>query len=173
MTAYALLLRAVNVGGRSLPMALLREKLEEVGYAGVATYVQSGNAVVRTTDSPATLRRDVELALSAVAGFAVQVVVRSHTQLVRARDGWPFPASAPTAERYVTFCDRAPDKAKLLTIPDCTPEQFRVLRDDVHLWLPNGMGRSRLASLVASRLKDGVATNRNWNTLMKLCAMTS
>lgn len=173
MTAYALLLRAVNVGGRSLSMARLRETLEELGYDGVATYVQSGNAVVRTRGSATTVRTDVERALRDLAGFPVDVVVRSQAQLVKVRDGWPFAESAPPSARYVTYCDGAPDAAKLATLPDCAPEQLRVVGADVYLWLPNGMGRSRLASLLTSRLKDRVATNRNWNTLIKLVEMTA
>ena len=44
--AYALLLRAVNVGGHGiLPMATLREVLTGLGYENVSTYLQSGNAV--------------------------------------------------------------------------------------------------------------------------------
>ena len=173
MTAYALLLRAVNVGGRSLSMAALRETLPALGYSDVATYVQSGNAVVRTRASAAAVRRDVDAALSAVAGFPVEVVVRSHAQLEAVVAGWPFAASAPTANRYVTFCDRAPDAAKLSTLPDCAPEELRVEGNDIYLWLPTGMGRSRLARLLASRLANRVATNRNWNTVTKLVAMTA
>ena len=39
------LLRAVNVGGRKLPMAELRALCAELGWDDVATYIQSGNIV--------------------------------------------------------------------------------------------------------------------------------
>ena len=39
------LLRAVNVGGRKLPMAELRALCAELGWTDVATYIQSGNVV--------------------------------------------------------------------------------------------------------------------------------
>lgn len=40
------LLRAVNVGGRTLTSARLRAVAEGLGYLGVRTYVNSGNVVV-------------------------------------------------------------------------------------------------------------------------------
>ena len=39
------LLRAVNVGGRKLPMAELRALCAGLGWEDVATYIQSGNVV--------------------------------------------------------------------------------------------------------------------------------
>ena len=39
------LLRAVNVGGRKLPMAELRALCGRLGWEDVATYIQSGNVV--------------------------------------------------------------------------------------------------------------------------------
>ena len=48
------LLRAVNVGGRKLPMAELRALCGELGWTDVATYIQSGNVVF---DSPARTSR--------------------------------------------------------------------------------------------------------------------
>ncbi len=43
------LLRAVNVGGRKLPMAGLRALCAELGWDDVATYIQSGNVVFTTS----------------------------------------------------------------------------------------------------------------------------
>ena len=42
------LLRAVNVGGRKLPMAELRALCGELGWTEVETYIQSGNLVCST-----------------------------------------------------------------------------------------------------------------------------
>ena len=46
MTAAVALLRGVNVGGRrKVPMADLRDVLEQLGHHEVATHLNSGNAV--------------------------------------------------------------------------------------------------------------------------------
>jgi len=46
MTTWIALLRGVNVGGHNtLPMKALRTLLTDLGFANVATYIQSGNCV--------------------------------------------------------------------------------------------------------------------------------
>lgn len=45
-TVYLLLFRGVG-GATQLPVKLLREKLAEAGFTRVATYINSGNAIVR------------------------------------------------------------------------------------------------------------------------------
>ena len=50
---YLALLRGINVGGRNkVPMADLRETVEELGHADVATYIQSGNVLFRAPSCP-------------------------------------------------------------------------------------------------------------------------
>lgn len=44
---YVLLLRGVNVGGRNkVPMPGLKQRLEEVGFQGTETYLNSGNVLL-------------------------------------------------------------------------------------------------------------------------------
>jgi uncharacterized protein (DUF1697 family) len=47
MTVYILLFRGVG-GATQLPVARLREALEQAGFENVATYINSGNAVVKS-----------------------------------------------------------------------------------------------------------------------------
>ena len=54
------LLRAVNVGGRKLPMAELRALCAELGWEDVATYIQSGNVVFTADGKPAALEAALE-----------------------------------------------------------------------------------------------------------------
>lgn len=49
MKSYAVLLRGINVGGKNkIPMALLKQCLEEAGFEQVVTYIQSGNVIIRS-----------------------------------------------------------------------------------------------------------------------------
>ena len=45
MPAHLALLRAVNVGGRPVVMAELRDMFEQLGYVGAKTVLQTGNVV--------------------------------------------------------------------------------------------------------------------------------
>src|SRR5436305_392885 len=61
---YLLLLRGINVGGKNkVPMARLRELLEELGYRDVATYIASGNVVLSSDRAPAEIKSQIEDAL--------------------------------------------------------------------------------------------------------------
>ena len=57
------LLRAVNVGGRKLPMAELRALCGELGWEDVETYIQSGNLVFDAEAGRPTLEAALEEAI--------------------------------------------------------------------------------------------------------------
>jgi len=64
VTRYLVLLRGINVGGKNkVPMALLRQLLEELGYSNVATYIASGNVILSSDRSPGAIKRQIEAAL--------------------------------------------------------------------------------------------------------------
>jgi uncharacterized protein (DUF1697 family) len=174
--SYALLLRGVNVGGRgTLPMATLREVLTELGYDDVRTYLQSGNAVVRATGGAERVRTDVEKALAKGVGRHIGVLVRSHAQLRKVVDEWPFDGGGAPTTKHVIFLAAAADAGPLCEVPadDFVPERFASTGAHVYLSLPDGLGRSKLAPVVHRRLAGSIATTRNWNTVTALVEMTA
>ena len=93
------LLRAVNVGGRSLKMEDLRQILHRLGYVEPRTLLQSGNAVfgfapnspVRTT---AAVEAQIEEELQKRLSLQSDVFVRSAAEWNEAIAGNPFPKQA-------------------------------------------------------------------------------
>ena len=74
------LLRAVNVGGTGkLPMAQRQAMCEAEGYAGVRTYIASGNVVFHTGRDAAQVKAALERRLQQYAGKPVQMLVRTTT----------------------------------------------------------------------------------------------
>jgi uncharacterized protein (DUF1697 family) len=64
MTTYLVLLRGINVGGKNkVPMAELKALLADLGFRDVRTYIQSGNAVLRSDLAADTIARRIEAAL--------------------------------------------------------------------------------------------------------------
>jgi uncharacterized protein (DUF1697 family) len=64
VTTYLVLLRGINVGGKNkVPMAPLRALLEDLGYADVSTYIASGNVILRSKRSAASIKKQIEEAL--------------------------------------------------------------------------------------------------------------
>jgi uncharacterized protein (DUF1697 family) len=64
VTAYLVLLRGINVGGKNrVPMGELRSVLEGLGFSNVSTYIASGNAFLDADLSAAEVAEKIEAAL--------------------------------------------------------------------------------------------------------------
>lgn len=179
-TTYAALLRGINVGGsRKVPMADLRTLMEGLGHGGVRSYLQSGQAVF-TADhgDEESLAAELTDAMEERFGFAVDVIVRDHAYLKAVADNCPFPAAELEGKQlHVTYFSAPVDEDRYAEIDRAAhlPEEFRLGDRALYLYVPNGLGRSKLAEYLARpRLNKGViATSRNWNTVVKLVEMTS
>ncbi|MGW1892906.1 DUF1697 domain-containing protein [Streptomyces sp. NPDC002004] len=178
-TTYAALLRGINVGGaKKLPMAELRRILGELGHDDVATYLQSGNAVFRSGEDDADrLAAGLTAAIEKNFGFTVDVLVRDHAYLAGVVDRCPFPAAELEAKQlHVTYLSEpvGPERFESVDVGAFLPEEFRIGERELYLYVPDGLGRSKLAeALGRPRLYRGlVATTRNWNTVTKLVELT-
>jgi uncharacterized protein (DUF1697 family) len=167
------LLRGVNVGGRGkLPMADLRAIATELGYGDVATYIQSGNLVLSTVDSASKVETDLAAAIAAATSASPAVIVRTRAQLAKVVRDSPFLARGEDpGHLHVVFTD-GPATAGLagIDLPSYAPEEAVAVGKDLHLLLPNGVGRSQLA-VDLGRQKGSVGTMRNWRTVTTLLEM--
>jgi uncharacterized protein (DUF1697 family) len=174
MGRFVALLRAVNVGGRKLPMAELRELAAELGWVGVQTYIQSGNLVFEAEGERGTLERRLEEAIAARFGFEVPTVVRSAAE-------WPAYAATPFPEaaekepnRLMLMLSKlppAPDAAERLQERARDGERVAAAGDAVWIHYPAGAGTSRLSPSLIDRLIGSPATARNYRTVLKLQEM--
>jgi uncharacterized protein (DUF1697 family) len=173
MAVMVALLRGINVGGKTtLSMAKLRDVSEELGYADVATHIQSGNLVLRTSAAASKVERDLAEAIAALGGVQPAVMVRSRTQLRKVVAGNPFlRRGEDPSSCHVAFCAKAA-KAPLgrLHLADYAPEEAVPVGKELYLFLPGGVGRSRLAGDLAKD-KTAVRTIRSWRTVTKLLEM--
>ena len=165
------LLRGVNVGGRALPMAELRELVESLGFGDVRTYIQSGNVLFSASRRP---KPDVlEAAIARRFGLKVDVILRSPAELRRVIERNPFP-DAERSRLHVGFMARKPASVDVAALDEeaFVPEQFALIGTELYLHLPNGMGRTKLPDYVLRRVKVPT-TVRNWNTVTKLAELAT
>ncbi|MEU6097212.1 DUF1697 domain-containing protein [Streptomyces sp. NPDC047079] len=179
-TMYAALLRGINVGGnKKLPMADLRALMEGLGYEGVRTHLQSGQAVFACDHGDEeSLAAELTEAIEQRFGFLVDVIVRDHAYLTSVRDACPFPADRVEGRQlHVTYYSHPVDAERFAEIDPAAylPEEFRLGERVLYLYAPDGLGRSKLAEqLSRPRLTKGlIATTRNWNTVVKLVELTA
>jgi len=173
---FVVLLRAVNVGGRTLSMAALRDACEASGCTDVQTYIQSGNAVLTaSTRSASTVERDVHDAIAAETGMDVAVLARTAGEMQKIVTSNPFARREVELRRlHVIFLARKPETPAGDTIDAAkhAPDRFRIAGREVYLDLPNGLGTSKLVPAVVRAVRVP-ATTRNWNTVTKLADLVS
>jgi uncharacterized protein (DUF1697 family) len=171
---YLALLRAVNVGGNNrLAMADLRELLEGLGYGGVRTHLQSGNAVFTASEgsSAERLAGEIETALVEEVGLTVKVLVRTRPELARAIAANPLlDVAEDHARLLVTFLSRTPDPEVLAALApaEFEPEVFAVGEREIYAWYPEGVRATKLSNAFWERRLGVVASARNWRTVTRL-----
>lgn len=170
---HVLLLRGINLGPkRRVPMADLRALLHDAGYAGVRTYVQSGNIVLDATEDPAAVAATAGRLISERFGFDVPVIARTREELAAVVARNPLGEVAADPKRYqVTFlsADVPPDAVARLRAAAAGEEQIVAHGRELYSWHPDGIGRSKMAMAIADRRLAGTA--RNWTTVTTLLTM--
>ena len=165
---YVALLRAINIGGRTVKMDRLRAIFEEMGLTGVATFIASGNVVFNAPRGSATrLETRIEAALKASLGFHVDTFVRSTAELATISE-----REFPPVSVYVGFLKQAPDAAAVsaLRARSTANDEFDVDDREVYWTCRTSMGLSNISSSMIEKLLGMPMTMRNITTVRKLAA---
>jgi uncharacterized protein (DUF1697 family) len=172
-TVWIVLFRGVG-GKTQLPVGPLREKLSEAGFENVATYINSGNAVVT-----GGLAR--EKATAAIAdlcrrefGFDkdIHLVSRAEWDDLIANNPFPEALAAPKFVHAAWLADE-PEPAKveaLRQVAGASRDRIEIVGRVAYLSTPDGFGTSKLAE----KFDKGIGvpnTARNWNTVLKLAEL--
>ncbi|WP_028064892.1 DUF1697 domain-containing protein [Solirubrobacter soli] len=164
MARLVALLRGINLGAkRRVPMADLRDLMEELGFTDVKTVLQSGNVIF--TGAKKDARKTLQDALEQRFGFEIEVVIRTMDELRKVSEHDPFKAQADDLKRsFVIFTEGK------LSVPedDWSPDELHVHGRELYAWCPDGMQGSRLMKALGKPGLADVATFRNMATVTKL-----
>lgn len=175
MPTYVSLLRAVNVGGRTVPMTVLREVYESLDYTNVRTYIQSGNVVFTTKErSPSAVASGIEGALRRATKLDVRVLLRTGDEMHAIAEHDPFPGK-DSSKLHVTFLASRPSARLLKEIDRAkfAPDEFVLDGREIYGFYPNGYGRTKMNNMFFERVLGLDATTRNWNTVAKLAELAA
>lgn len=169
------LLRAVNVGGRKLPMAELRALCGELGWTDVATYIQSGNVVFTAPGKAEAIEAALEHAIRKQYSYEAPAIVRSAVQWAHYPAGNPFPKAAKDEpNRLMLLLSKRPpaDGAEAaIQARASADEQVRRAGDALWIHFPNGAGASKLTPALIDKAVGSPATARNYRTVATLMEM--
>lgn len=172
---HVALLRGINVSGhRIIKMVDLRSWLTAAGFEEVQTYIQSGNVLFRSSNTPASDANRLKAVLRDHTGWEIPVCVRSLAQLRHLESINPFPEEALVDPRklHVTLLDRVPDTHAIQSIAaaTCLPDRFETVGDTVFLHTPHGYSKTKLTNAFFEKAFSCGATTRNWKTIGALIA---
>jgi uncharacterized protein (DUF1697 family) len=178
LTVQIALLKGINVGGnKKIAMSDLRDVCAALGLEDVRTLLQSGNVVFRSSGRrPAALETLLESAAETRLGVRTDFFVRTDAQWSAIVEGNPFREEARREPGYLlVMCLRSapkPGAEKSLRAAISGRETVRVAGREAYLVYPDGVGRSRLTNAVLERHLGTSGTARNWNTVLKIAALT-
>jgi uncharacterized protein (DUF1697 family) len=172
MTVYIILFRGVG-GATQLPVKPLREALTAAGFKDVATYINSGNAVLASRKSAASVTSDIAKITKKEFGFekAIHVVTRDEWAELIANNPFPDAVAVPKFLHAAALAGK-PEKAKLEALRSFAKagEEIEVVGKVAYIHTPEGFGTSKLAE----KFDKGIGvpnTARNWNTVIALAKM--
>ena len=171
------LLRAVNVGGRSVPMAELRECATAAGLKDVRSLLQTGNLLFEADVGDAELEALLEAAIQARFGLAADVIARTAAEWAEAITANPFPDAArdDPAHLVLVALKAAPGASNVEALRAAVVgrETLQAVGRELYLVYPDGIGTSKLTISVIERKLGVRGTARNWNTALKIAAALS
>lgn len=172
-TVHLILFRGVG-GKTQLPVKALREKLEAAGFENVATYINSGNAIVRSTWGRKKVIGTVADLCREHFGFGKAIFAPTLEEWEELIAGNPFAkeaAQAPTTV-HAAVLEKEPKMADVEKLSELAAdgEGLRVMKSVAYIHTPHGFGRSKLAE----KFDKGIGvtnTARNWNTVVRLAEL--
>ena len=170
-----MLLRAINVGRRQLPMAALRDMAASFGWHDARTHLASGTLVVTVKRTPAAAAKQLEAEIATHFGFHTDVIVRTAASFAPYLNDNPFAEAA----------EKEPNRVMLLLAngtpaADCetrlrermhADESVRTVRDGVWIHYAGSIAASKLTPAWVDKCVRSPATGRNWRTVQALAAL--
>lgn len=175
MQRYFAFLRAINVGGHLVKMAVLRGLFEDLDFANVETFIASGNVIFESDERDAhALERRIEEHLRAALGYDVATFLRTRPELATlvAHPAFPDVDVDDTHTLHVALLAGRPKVAagKALLAFRTDDDHFHVNGREAY-WLRRGrMSDSKFSGATLEKTLGVAATMRNANTLNRLLA---
>ena len=168
------MIRGINVGGKRIKMADLRDLYGSLGFESVKTYIQSGNVIFKSdNDDPDDLAKRIQQKIFQTFNYHVEVVIRTMEELMTVVESYPY-TEKEDEYLHVTFLSAIPgeDRVRSIDMENIngikSTEEFKLLSKEIYLYLPEGYGRTKLNNNFFEKKLGLNATTRNWKTVNKL-----
>lgn len=174
MPRFAALLRAINVGGRTVKMTELCSLFEQAKLTNVRSVIASGNVLFESRAADAgALEKRIESALRRGLGYDVETFVRTPDELEAVVAHDPFDPADPVLESHTvhvifTRSTISPSSAAKIVELGTDYDEFHVFGREV-FWRARGRSSdSTIKPSAFARAFESPGTARNITTVRKL-----
>ena len=171
------LLRGINVSGHNMiKMEALKNMLENMGFTGVETYIQSGNVFVTSEEeNSSAVGFKIKQEIYKVFGYDVPVIVVTKNDLELCFTNNPFlkEKEVDIKKLYVAFISKELPSSAIneLKISQFKPDEAVIDGKRIFIKYTIGAGKTRLDQKYIEKKLNVTATMRNYNTVSKLLEM--
>ena len=168
MAVYIILFRGVG-GATQLPTKPLREALTAAGFKNAATYINSGNAIVKSALARDKVVARIAKLCKAEFGFDKAIYAVTSEEWAELIANNPFPKEVGGRFLHAAVLADKPPTGALEALREHAEgaEAIEVVDKVAYIHTPNGFGTSKFAA----KFDKGIGvpnTARNWNSVLKL-----
>ncbi len=173
MSRAVAFLRAINVGGHTVKMDVLRQIFESLGLTGVETFIASGNVIFdEKPGSTGLLEKEIESRLRESLGYEVATFIRSGAEVAAIAHYQPFtqPQLDSAAALNVAFVAAPLDAQsiqKLLALKTDI-DDFHIHEREIYWLCRKKQSESTFSNTVLEKTLARKSTLRGINTLQKM-----
>ena len=175
MSRYIAFLRAINVGGHTVKMEVLRQLFETLGFSQVESFIARGNMIFEMPDDDTqALEHKIEHKLREALGYPVAAFIRSAAELAAIAAYQPFPQVAidEVQALNIAFLSGPPETAaqqKLMTLKN-EIDDFQVHGREIYWLCRKKQSESTFSNGALEKTIGMRATLRGINTIRKMAA---
>lgn len=176
LTRYVALLRAINVGGHTVKMDVLRKHFTKMGFANVETFIASGNVLFDSPKAaPAKLETQIAMELERLLGYPVDTFVRTGAELDAIVRHQPFSPESIDPTRHTVYVGFLPGEPNAETVTRVvaleTPVDALAIHGRELYWgCRTRFSESQIRNTVLAKAIGVPMTVRNITTVRKLAA---
>lgn len=175
MIRYVALLRAINVGGHTVRMEVLRGLFQELGLYHVETFIASGNVVFESDSKRAgALEQTIAHHLEKNLGYPVATFLRDTEEIRSISEYEPFSSKEldGAGAFNVAFLAHPLDAAQIqkLMALENKQDRFHINAREVYWLCQTKQSESKFSNAVLEKTIRAPATLRGFNTVRKLAA---
>ncbi len=175
MPRFIAFLRAINVGGHTVRMDVLRALFEAINFSDVETFIASGNVIFHSSsEDTRALEQTIEQQLQQALGYEVATFIRTDQEVIRIACYKPFTdleMQSAGAFNIAFLADPlTPEAQQTLNTLKTEIDDFHTCDREVYWLCKKKQSDSKFSNAVFEKKLNVKATFRGANTVIKIAA---